>query len=172
MIIDLSYVKKEQEKFLEHLSKVKGYNYQKDSFCVPYWLILALQSELGEILQASMIHKWWSDEEVDRAHLIEECADFLAHIGNLSNILNVDMIFENLEIQTTAPEITFNKLAYRITTLSGSKRQARYQLINYLVLLFLELVYSLRFNLEELERAYYKKLELNYNNPKFNRGIE
>ena len=162
MIIDLRYVKKEQEKFLEHLSKVKGYNYQKDSFCIPYWLILAIQSELGEILQASSIHKWWSDEKVNKDHLIEECADFLAHLGNVSNILNVDMIFENLEIQTTAPEITFNKLAYRITTLSGSKNQARYQLINYLVPLFLELVYSLGFNIEQLEYAYKHKMKNNY----------
>lgn len=162
MIIDLGYVKKEQNKFLEHLSKVKGYNYQKDSFCVPYWLILALQSELGEILQASMVHKWWSNEKVNEDHLIEECADFLAHLCNVSNILNVDMIFENLEIQTTASEITFNKLAYRITTLSGSKHQARYQLINYLVPLFLELVYSLGFNIDQLEHAYRQKLKKNY----------
>ncbi|MDB8805039.1 dUTP diphosphatase [Romboutsia sp. 1001216sp1] len=162
MIIDLSYVKKEQEKFLEHLSNVKGYNYQKDSFCVPYWIILALQSELGEILQASSIHKWWSDEKVNKGHLIEECADFLAHLGNVSNILNVDMIFENLEIQTTAPDTTFNKLAYRITTLSGSKNQARNQLINYLVPLFLELLYSLGFNIEQLECAYEHKMKKNY----------
>ena len=72
------------------------------------------------------------------------------------------MIFENLEIQTTAPEITFNKLAYRITTLSGSKNQARNQLINYLVPLFLELVYSLGFNIEQLEYAYKHKMKNNY----------
>ncbi len=32
MIIDLGYVKKEQNKFLEHLSKVKGYNIKKIAF--------------------------------------------------------------------------------------------------------------------------------------------
>lgn len=162
VMIDFTYIKKEQNRFLEYLLEVKGYNYQKDSFCVPYWLILALQSELGEILQASMVHKWWSNEKVDREHLLEECADFLAHLGNVANFLDEDMIFGELEVQTTVPEVTFNRLAYRITTLSGAKRQARYQLKNYLVPLFIELLYSLGFDIDELKIAYKSKMEKNY----------
>ena len=160
-VIDLTYVKKEQKDFLEHLKNIKGIDYQDATYNVPYWLIMALQSELGEVLNASLVHKWWIDEEVDREHLIEECADFLAHIGNLAIFLDVDLTLE-LEIQVTAVETTFNKIAYWITTLNWNKRHAKYTLTNRLLPLFLELIYSLGFNIDELEMAYKSKMENNY----------
>ncbi|HSQ89519.1 dUTP diphosphatase [Romboutsia sp.] len=163
-VIDITYVKKEQKDFLEHLKSVKGIKCQDATYNVPYWLILALQSELAEILQASLVHKWWTNEEVDRKHLIEECADFLAHIGNLAIFLDLDadLIIELEEIQATAVETTFNKIAYWITTLNWNKRHAKNTLTNRLLPLFLELIYSLGFNIDELEMAYKTKMETNY----------
>lgn len=161
-VIDLTYIKNEQKNFLEHLKSAKGINYQDATYNVPYWLILALQSELGEILNASCTHKWWTNAEVDRVHLIEECADFLAHMGNLAIFLDVDLILELEEMQLTAPEITFNKIAYWITTLNWNKRHAKHTLTNRLLPLFLELIYSLGFNIDELEMAYKTKMEKNY----------
>ena len=52
MIIDFKYVQEMQESFCKHLEDKKGINYQKESFNVPMWLILAIHSELGEVLNA------------------------------------------------------------------------------------------------------------------------
>lgn len=162
MIVDFKYVQEVQENFLENLKKVKGINYQDATFNVPMWLILALQTELGEVTNASQVHKWWVQEKVNRTHLIEELSDLLSHIGNLANLLEVELVLDIQEVQVTAVESTFNKLAYRITTLNWNKRQARYTLTNHIIPLYLELVYSLGFNLDELEEAYKWKMGENY----------
>ena len=159
--IRFEYVKKEQKEFLEHLKMIKGVNYQEAEFNVPYWLILALQSELSEVLNESLVHKFWTDKKVDREKLIEELSDFVAHMGNLANLLDVDMIIDLEEVQTTSVEVIFNRLAYQITTLNWNKRHAR-SAFNRIQILFVELVYSLGFNLEELEQAYKAKMKTNY----------
>jgi NTP pyrophosphatase (non-canonical NTP hydrolase) len=109
-----------------------------------------------------LVHKFWSDKEVDREKLIEELADFMAHMGNLANFLGEDLIANIEEVQTTAIETIFNRMAYLITTLNWNKRHAKYTLTNRLLPAFLDLVYSLKFNLEELEQAYKAKMENNY----------
>lgn len=161
MIKDLQYVKNKQKEFLEHLKDTKGYFYQECNFNVPYWLILALQTELSEIANAKKVHKWWDDEAVDEKHVLEECSDFLAHLGNLANFLNVDMIINTEDIQVTAVEVTFNRLAYQITTLTMSKRFGRITFKTILGL-FVELIYSLGFNFDDLQEAYNSKIEKNY----------
>lgn len=162
MIIDFKYVQEVQRNFLEHLKKAKGINYQDAKFNVPMWLILALQTELWEVTNVSQVHKWWVKEKVNRKHLIEELSDLLSHIGNLANLLEVELVLDIEEVQTTVIESTVNKLAYRITTLNWNKRHARNTLINYIIPLFMELVYSLGFNLDELEEAYKCKMGDNY----------
>ncbi|MEG2276115.1 MAG: dUTP diphosphatase [Clostridia bacterium] len=162
MLVNLGYTCEAQKDLLEHLKTVTGVNYQDATFNVPMWLILALQSELGEVINASQVHKWWSKDKVNREHLLEELSDLLSHIGNLAIFLDVELVLETEEVQVTAIETTFNKLAYRITTLTWDKRRARYTLINYIVPLFLELVYSLGFDLGELEDAYKIKMLGNY----------
>lgn len=162
MIADFKYVQKEQKKFLEHLKHVEGINYQDDIFNVPMWLTLSLQSELAEILNASKVHKWWDKHPVNEEHLLEECADFLAHLGNLSNILEVELIAGIEEIQITAIESQINYLAYKITTLPWKKQFARSKLLNNLLPGFVQLVYSLGFDLDQLKEAYMKKMKINY----------
>jgi NTP pyrophosphatase (non-canonical NTP hydrolase) len=161
-IIDLSYVKKEQKQFLEHLESINNIKYQDAEFNVLYWIILALQSELSEVLNASKIHKIWSKEEVNREHLVEELADLMAHIGNLSNMINENLVLTVEEIQVTAVETTFNRLAYWITTLKWNKRHARNTLKSYMLPGFIELVYSFGFDMDELEVAYKEKMKKNY----------
>jgi hypothetical protein len=53
--IDLNYVKKEQDKFLEHLKSIEGIRYQESKFGVPVWLTLAILSELVEVLNTQMV---------------------------------------------------------------------------------------------------------------------
>ena len=161
-IIDFTYANKEQKNFLEHLETKNGIKYPNETLNVPMWLILALHSELSEVLNASKLHKFWDKSEINREHLIEELGDFLSHMANLANFLEVDLVTEIPEIQVTAPEVVFNQLAYRITTLNWNKRHARNALLNQIVPLYVELVYSFGFNLEELKTVYHKKMQHNY----------
>ncbi len=162
MIIDFKYVQEMQESFCKHLEDKKGINYQKESFNVPMWLILAIHSELGEVLNASKVHKVWNKSEIDKNHLLEELADLLSHIANLANFLEVELVLDIPEVQITAVETIFNRLFYRATTLDWNKRQARYTLTRYILPLFIELLYTFGFSLDDLERAYKDKLKLNY----------
>ena len=161
-VIDFTYANKEQKNFLEHLESSKDIKYPSETLNVPMWLILALHSELSEVLNASKLHKFWDKSEVNRAHLVEELSDFLSHMANLANFLEVDLVTEISEIQVTAPEVIFNQLAYRITTLNWNKRHARNTLIKQIVPSFVELVYSFNFTLDELEKAYKRKMKQNY----------
>lgn len=160
-IIDFTYVQKEQKRFLERLEKIDGIKHQKDVFNVPMWIVLALQSELSEILNASKVHKWWDISEVDRKHLAEKCADFLSHLGNLANILEVELIASVEEIQRTCIENQINYLAYKITTLPWRKQFARGKLLNNLLPGFIELVYSLGFDIDDIKKAYRSKMDKN-----------
>mgnify|MGYP002581126755 CR=1 FL=1 len=100
-VIDFTYANKEQKNFLEHLESSKGIKHPSETLNVPMWLILALHSELSEVLNASKLHKFWDKSEVNREHLIEELGDFLSHMANLANFLEVDLI--------TIYEIKWNK---------------------------------------------------------------
>ena len=164
--IDLNYVKKEQKSFIEHLKSIKGINYQESKFEVPMWLTLALLSELVEVLNETKIHKWWDRSPVNQDRLKEELADLLSHLGNLANELDVDLIASVEETQTTSLENQFIYIAYKITTLPWRKMFGKHKL-ETLITKYVELVYSLGFDMEEIKEAYFKKMEMNYSNPKF-----
>lgn len=165
-IIDLNYVKKEQDKFIGYLHLVEGINYQESKFEVPMWLTLALLSELVEVLNETKMHKWWDRSQVNQDRLKEELADLLSHLGNLANELDVDLIASVEETQTTSLERQFIYIAYKITTLPWSKMFGKHKL-DTLISKYVELVYSLGFDMDEIKEAYFKKMEENYSNPKF-----
>lgn len=165
-IIDLNYVKKEQDKFIGYLHLVEGINYQESKFEVPMWLTLALLSELVEVLNETKIHKWWDRSQVNQDRLKEELADLLSHLGNLANELDVDLIASVEETQTTSLERQFIYIAYKITTLPWRKMFGKHKL-DTLISKYVELVYSLGFDIDEIKEAYFKKMEENYSNPKF-----
>lgn len=165
-IIDLNYVKKEQDKFIGYLHLVEGINYQESKFEVPMWLTLALLSELVEVLNETKIHKWWDRSQVNQDRLKEELADLLSHLGNLANELDVDLIASVEETQTTSLERQFIYIAYKITTLPWRKMFGKHKL-DTLISKYVELVYSLGFDMDEIKEAYFKKMEENYSNSKF-----
>lgn len=165
-VIDLNYVKKEQKSFLEHLKSFEDINYQEEQFQVPMWLTLALISELMEVLNETKIHKWWDRLPVDEEKLKEELSDLLSHIGNLANELDADLIVSVDEVQTTSLERQFIYLAYKITTLPWRKMFGKHKL-DTLVTKYVELVYSLGLDMDQIKEAYFKKMEKNYLNPKF-----
>lgn len=158
---NLQYVKKEQKCFLEHLKSIKGVNYKEETLKVPMWLVLSLLSELMEILNETKIHKWWDITPVDDELLKEELADFMAHLGNLSNILDTDLITSVEEVQTTSTESQFIYLTYKITTLPWNKMFGKGKL-DTMLKKFIELVYSLGFSMDEIEEAYKAKMKTNY----------
>ena len=161
-VIDFRYANIEQKAFLEHLEIVNDTKYPNETLNVPMWLILALHSELSEVLNASKLHKFWNTSEINRTHLIEELGGLLSHIANLANFLELELTTEISEINLTSPETIFNQFYYRITTLNWSKRHARNTLINQIVPNFVELVYSFGFNLDEVKEAYYRNMQHNY----------
>ena len=165
-VIDLNYVKKEQKSFLEHLKSVEGIKYQEEQFQVPMWLTLALISELIEVLNEARIHKWWDRLPVNEEKLKEELSDLLSHIGNLANELDADLIVTVDEVQTTSLERQFIYLAYKITTLPWKKMFGRHKL-DTLTIKYVELVYSLGLDMDQIKEAYFKKMDKNYLNPKF-----
>lgn len=165
-VIDLNYVKKEQDKFIGYLHLVEGINYQESKFEVPMWLTLALLSELIEVLNETKIHKWWDRSQVNQDRLKEELADLLSHLGNLANELDADLVVTVEETQTTSLERQFIYIAYKITTLPWRKMFGKHKL-DTLISKYVELVYSLGFDMDEIKEAYFKKMEENYSNPKF-----
>lgn len=129
-------------------------------------LTLALISELMEVLNETKIHKWWDRLPVDEDKLKEELSDLLSHIGNLANELDADLIVTVDEVQTTSLERQFIYLAYKITTLPWRKMFGKHKL-DTLVTKYVELVYSLGLDMDQIKEAYFKKMEKNYLNPKF-----
>ncbi|MEG0023703.1 MAG: dUTP diphosphatase [Cetobacterium sp.] len=162
MIIDFEYALDEQKSFLEHLEVKKGMKCPKHSFNVPTWLILALLTELMEVANEKKCFKWWDKTPVNEKKVLTELSDLLSHIANLANILEVGLTSDIEQVQTTAVETTFIRLAYQFTTLTYKKTFARRTLKNRIVPLFVELVYSLGFSLEELKNEYSNKMNENY----------
>lgn len=160
-VIDFTYVLEKQKTFSKLLEDKKGIKQPSDIYNVPYSFILGLNSELYEIVNAAKMHKSYSKEKIDREHVIEECADLLSWIGNTANFLGVKLIAEVQEMQITAPEITVVSLNDKINRLTWNKRTARYTLTDKIVPLFVELIYSLGFDLNDLKEAYNQKMDKN-----------
>lgn len=169
MTVNLNYVKNEQKTFSKHLEDVKGIKYQESKFVVGESQILHLQSELFEVLNETKIHKGY-DKEVNRERVLEELSDCLSIIGNISNDIDVDLEIETEVIQVESVIKQFRRIVYDVSRLDKPAKVglARKKLREIIVPEFLNLVYSLGFNLEELKNAYFKKMQQNYKNPKFN----
>lgn len=160
-VIDFTYALEKQKTFSRLLEEKKSIKQPSDIYNVPYSFILGLNSELYEIVNAAKMHKSYSKEKIDRDHVIEECADLLSWIGNTANFLEIKLITEVQEMQITAPEVIVVSLNDKINRLTWKKRVARYTLIDKILPLFVELIYSLGFDLNDLEEAYHKKMDKN-----------
>ena len=98
-VIDFRYANIEQKAFLEHLEIVNDTKYPNETLNVPMWLILALHSELSEVLNASKLNKFWDKSEVNRAHLIKALSDLLSTFSSNISSYKVTlgfMIFPHL----------------------------------------------------------------------------
>lgn len=155
MIINFKYVKKERECHLKTYKKFDNINIQNDRFEIPMGHILSLHTNLAEVINV------WLDNGIGSPLVLEEITFLLCKIGELAVLLDIDLIREIEEIQTDPIEVTVNKLFYRITTLESKKKAInRGTIINYIIPMFVELVYSLGFSLEELEEYYKRGMEV------------
>lgn len=167
-VIDLSYVKIEQEKFSKYLENVKGIKYQESKFKVTQSQILTLCSELYEVVNEAKIHKAY-DKEVNNDRLLEELSDCLSWIGNISNNLDIDLFIETELRQATNIESQIIMLNYDILRFNKIDDTSinRRRIKEVIVPEFLNIVYSFGFSLEDLKKAYFRKMKSNYENPKF-----
>lgn len=119
-------------------------------------------------MNETKIHKEY-DNDVDRNKLLEELSDCLSCIGNIANGIDVDLII-NTEIRQVSDLIKqFRGLIYDTSRLDKVPKigVSRKKITELIVPNFINMVYSLGFNLDELKEAYFSKMKKNYLNPKF-----
>lgn len=162
-VIDLEYVKKEQESFISHLKTIEGIKYPDSGGKgdVPKWLVISLICELIEVVNESKCIKWWDNAPINKERLKEELADLLAHIGNVSNYLCVD-----LKIEKELPMIKDLKahvlgMLGDFTTLGFSKYYARNKLV-IITQKYMQLVKYFGYNMNDIKEAYLNKMKMNY----------
>lgn len=163
MIIDLRNIQAEQVEFISYLESKPEIINPKSKFRVTEGQALDLLSELMEVCNAAKVQKWWDKSDIDKEHVIEELSDLLAHICNIANYLDIELIHEVEDIQIKSIEGIVLAFVQDIVLLSNSTNKAFIRHRIFVILTkYIQLVYALGFNIEELEEAYYKKLELNY----------
>ena len=169
-IIDLTNMQKSQEDFLQFLKNKSNMINSENKFSITRGQTLAILSELVQAILESKTHKWWDLDQVDRKKLLERFVDVFNHISNVSTQLEIKLIvtkdiepIENLEGH-------FLNMISNIIQLSFIKKYFAKRKIELIFYQYIQLVYKLDFNIEQLEQAYYKKLEKNYK--RFNNQLD
>lgn len=168
-MIDLKHIQRQQEEFISWLEEKPGMINEKSKYKVTKKQALALISELYEVEnEVKYVHKWWDNSVVYREKVLLELSDFLSHLSNVSNYLDIELITEEEITQVEDLEGQFLSLTRHVYELPylNQKFNIKYK-IRTIFREYLQLVYSLGFNIEELEEGYKKKLKSNYENPKF-----
>ncbi|MGL5717749.1 MAG: dUTP diphosphatase [Paraclostridium sp.] len=166
MIIDLTKLQADQLDFINFLEDRPEMINQKNKLGLTTGQVLATISELFEVgNEAKQIYKWWDKSEINKEKLLEELSDVLSHLLNMANVLDVKLIIDvervqeirNLDSQLAS--LTYTLLRF---TASTNKIFSIRRLKEIAIPDFLNFAYSLGFTFEELEEAYYKKLDSNY----------
>lgn len=163
MIVDLRNIQAKQVEFISYLESKPGIINPKSKFRVTGEQSLDLLSELMEVCNAAKVQKWWDKSDIDKEHVIEELSDLLAHICNIANYLDIELVHEVEDIQIECIEELIISFAGDIIQIPYSKNKTFVRHKIFIILTkYIQLVYALGFNIEELEKAYYKKSKLNY----------
>lgn len=162
-VIDMREIQKVQNEFVKFLEERPGMVNVKNKFGVTRKQSLAILSELIEVENETKIHKWWNLEPINREKVLEELSDVLSHICNVANQLNIELMITEEIVQIENLEGQFLSLVRHAYELANI-RQTFFvkQKIMTLFYEYMQLVYSLEFSIDELEEAYYTKLEKNY----------
>ena len=151
MIIDFKYMQDKQKAFCKTLEYEKCIKYQEECFNVPMSLILDLHSDISSLYLSIK-------SKSNKTVVLNDLKLILKRIIDISIFLNVDLVVEveedDDETQTMEVDIILNTLFNNVSMLGYKKAIARNKLVNIILPLFAELVYSLGFTLEDLEGAY------------------
>ena len=163
MIIDLRDIQDKQVEFISYLESKPGIINPKSKFGVTKGQAIDLLSELMEVCNAAKVQKWWDKSDVDKEYVAEELSDLLAHICNISNYMDVELLHL---VETTPIECIEGHVIALVSDIiqipySKNKTFVKHKIFVILTK-YIQLVYELGFNIYELKEAYYKKLEKNY----------
>ena len=160
--IDLTNMQKSQEDFLQFLENKPNMINIKNKFSVTRVQTLSMLCEVIGILSEAKIHKWWDLVQVNKEKLLERLVESFSHISNVATQFNVDLTIEEDIEPIETLEIQFLKITGNIIQLPFIKIYFAKKKIKLIFYQYIQLVYGLGFSIEELEKAYYDKLEKKY----------
>ena len=152
-VIDLNFAKKLRESILSNEKDNSNINIQKEIYSMPMKLIMNFHIDLAHL--ALNLNKDYKDV------MLNDLIMILNRMSDIAIFLDIDLIAEIQEIQVTATEVILNSLFNNVSMLNYKKATSRTKMINRIIPLFAELIYSLGFDLNDLEEAYNKKTDKN-----------
>ena len=154
-VIDLNFAKKLRESILSNEKDNSNINIQKEIYSMPMNLIINFHIDLAHLALGLTLNKDLKDV------MLNDLIMILNRMSDIAIFLDIDLIAEVQEIQVTAPEVILNSLFNNVSMLNYKKTTSRIKMINRIMPLFVELVYSLGFTTDELEEAHHKKMDKN-----------
>ena len=154
-VIDLNFAKKSRESILSRTEETNSINTQIKSYSVPMSLIIDFHIDLAHLALGLNLNKDLEDV------MLNDLITILNRMSDIAIFLDIDLIAEVQEVQVTAPEVILNSLFNNVSMLNYKKAISRTKMINRIIPLFAELIYSLGFDLNDLEEAYNKKTDKN-----------
>lgn len=152
-VIDLNFAKKSRESILSGTEETNSINTQIKSYSVPMSLIMNFHIDLAHL--ALNLNKDYKDV------MLNDLIMILNRMSDIAIFLDIDLIAEIQEIQVTATEVILNSLFNNVSMLNYKKATSRTKMINRILPLFAELVYSLGFDLNDIKKAYHQKIDKN-----------
>ena len=152
-VIDLNFAKKLRESILSNEKDNSNINIQKEIYSMPMNLIMNFHIDLAHL--ALNLNKDYKDV------MLNDLIMILNRMSDIAIFLDIDLIAEIQEIQVTATEVILNSLFNNVSMLNYKKATSRTKMINRILPLFAELVYSLGFDLNDIKEAYHQKMDKN-----------
>ena len=154
-VIDLNFDKKLRESILSNEKDNSNINIQKEIYSMPMNLIINFHIDLAHLALGLTLNKDLKDV------MLNDLIMILNRMSDIAIFLDIDLIAEVQEIQVTAPEVILNSLFNNVSMLNYKITTSRIKMINRIMPLFVELVYSLGFTTDELEEAHHKNMDNN-----------
>ena len=154
-VIDLNFAKKSRELILSDTEDNNSINTQIKAYSVPMSLIMNFHIDLAHLALGLNLNKDYKDV------MLNDLIMILNRMSDIAIFLDIDLIAEVQEIQVTAPEVILNSLFNNVSMLNYKKATSRIKMINRILPLFAELVYSLGFDLNDIKEAYHQKMDKN-----------
>ena len=154
-VIDINFAKKLRESILSNEKDNSNINIQKEIYSMPMNLIINFHIDLAHLALGLTLNKDLKDV------MLNDLIMILNRMSDIAIFLDIDLIAEVQEIQVTAPEVILNSLFNNVSMLNYKKTTSRIKMINRIMPLFVELVYSLGFTTDELEEVHHKNMDKN-----------